>query len=231
MIRLLTLPAIVLALASCASPTALPATALPATALPAPTVAPTALPAPTVTPTALPATALPATALPAPTAMPAATSVPASIALTSSAFAEGGAIPVEFSCDGANTSPPLAWGDVPTGTKSLALIVEDPDADNYTHWVLFNIAPDVRQIAAGVPDGEEVTGIGLQAQNGFAKPGYGGPCPPSGTHQYTFTLYALNIELPLRPDPLSPVSKGMVRDALKGHVLGSGQLTGVYTRQ
>jgi Raf kinase inhibitor-like YbhB/YbcL family protein len=114
---------------------------------------------------------------------------------------------------------------------SPAASMEDRDFDNYTHWVLFNIPPETRELAAAIADGESVAGIGLHAQSSFAQPGYRGPCPdPGDTHSYTFTLYALDQMLPLEPGPTSPVSKGMVRDAMRGHILGEGMLGGMYTR-
>jgi Raf kinase inhibitor-like YbhB/YbcL family protein len=200
-----------------------------------PAPAPTPIPQPTALPTVLPTATPQPTAIPQPTATPAPTLAPnvvlATLNVTSSTFEAGGSIPTEYSCDGTNISPAIRWGAVPTGTVSFALIMEDADYDNYTHWVLFNIPANRTEIAADVPDGEQLDGIGFHAQNAFSSPGYNGPCPdPKDTHTYTFTLYALNTMLPLTPDPFSPVSKGMVRDAMKGHILGEGILSGTYTR-
>jgi Raf kinase inhibitor-like YbhB/YbcL family protein len=192
-----------LALAACAGPQATPPTVAPPTAPPQPTAAPP----PTLAP-------------------------PGPFTLSSAAFTDGGAIAVEYSCDGENRSPALSWSAPPPGTQSLALIMEDPDASNYTHWVLFNIPPESRALAPSIPDGEVLSGIGMHAQNGFATPGYGGPCPdPGDTHEYLFTLYALDRVIPLDPAPTSPVSKGMLRDEMEGHILAEARLTGSYTRK
>lgn len=151
--------------------------------------------------------------------------------LASPAFADGASIAVEYACDGVNQSPALEWSAPPAGTQSLALIMEDPDANNYTHWVLFNMPPETRMLAPAIAKGEKLDGIGMHGQNGFAQPGYNGPCPdPGDTHTYIFTLYALNSPLPLDPSPLKPVSKGMVREAMQGRILGEGRLIGLYTR-
>jgi Raf kinase inhibitor-like YbhB/YbcL family protein len=110
------------------------------------------------------------------------------IALTSTEFEPGGSIPLEYTCDGAGTSPPLAWGAVPEGTKELAVTVTDTDADGFIHWVLAGLDPSVQALATGVvPDGA------IQAKNGTGKVGWTGPCPPkqSAPHHYVFTLYAL----------------------------------------
>lgn len=131
------------------------------------------------------------------------------LTLTSSAFANNGAIPSKYTCDGANVSPPLAISGVPTGTKSLALTVEDPDAPGgtFTHWVAWKIPPSTTSIA-------EAAHLGTEEPNGFGKPGYGGPCPPNGLHHYVFTLYAMGDEAP-------PSS---------GHVLAQTQLIGTYQK-
>jgi Raf kinase inhibitor-like YbhB/YbcL family protein len=210
-----------LLLAACSSQPATP------TVIPQPTTLPTAVPTATITPTATSIAA--PTSKPAPTLDPNAT--PATINISSNIFESGGSIPTEHSCDGTNISPAIRWENIPAGTVSFALIMEDADYDNYTHWVLFNIPADRTELPTDVPDGEQLDGIGFHAQNAFSSPGYNGPCPdPKDTHTYTFTLYALNTMLPLTPDPFSPVSKGMVRDAMKGHILGEGVLSGIYTR-
>jgi Raf kinase inhibitor-like YbhB/YbcL family protein len=117
------------------------------------------------------------------------TSATASIAVTSPAFADGAAIPEEFTCRGAGTSPPLTWTGLPAGTASVALVVEDPDAPSgtFVHWVLTGLSPEQRELAAGtVPDGA------VEARNGRGAVGWTPPCPPSGTHHYRFTVYALD---------------------------------------
>jgi Raf kinase inhibitor-like YbhB/YbcL family protein len=140
--------------------------------------------------------------------------------LTSEAFAEAGSIPAEHTCDGADTSPPLAWNDAPEDTDSFALIVDDPDAGGFVHWVLTGIPGDVRELPAGVGDT-----IGTPGPNDFGRTGWGGPCPPSGEHRYAFTLYAL-------PGPIPDASSAdAVRDHAEGAALGRAKLTGVYSRR
>lgn len=141
--------------------------------------------------------------------------------LTSPAFDEGGAIPREHTCDGDDRSPPLTWDGAPEGTAAFALIVEDPDAGGFIHWVLIDIPGDT----ADLPDGE-ADSIGTPGRNDFGRAGWGGPCPPSGEHRYRFTLYALSEELSL-PGTTDAAS---VRAALEGRVLAEAQLTGVYER-
>jgi Raf kinase inhibitor-like YbhB/YbcL family protein len=141
--------------------------------------------------------------------------------ITSDAFDEGGIIPAQYTCDGADTSPQLAWTDVPDGADSLALIVDDPDAGGFVHWVLTDVGSDVRELPSG--DGDS---IGTPGRNGFGRIGWGGPCPPSGQHRYRFTLYALAspIEIAGEADATA------VRDAIRDVVLAEATLTGVYTR-
>jgi len=147
---------------------------------------------------------------------------PMSIKIESTAFSEGGSIPRPHTCDGKDVSPPLAWSGVPESAKSLVLICDDPDAPSKTwvHWVLFNIPPRIRELP------EAVSGVGTQGRNDFQKPGYGGPCPPSGTHRYLFKLYALDTELKLA----AGATKAEVEAAMKGHALAEGKLTGKYAR-
>src|SRR5690349_17188989 len=120
--------------------------------------------------------------------------------LTSSAFQLGGNIPKQFTCEGNDTSPQLAWSGVPSGTKTLALIVHDPDAPRaggFYHWVAYNIPVSAGGIPENAPKQAEFPGGGTQGRNDFGNVGYGGPCPPSGTHRYFFRLYALDTELKL----------------------------------
>src|SRR5260370_13904728 len=114
--------------------------------------------------------------------------------LTSTAFPERQAIPRQYTCDGFNVSPPLEWSGAPQGIKSFALICDDPDAPagTWVHWVLYNLPGDRIGLVENVPTTESVPGGGLQGTNDFNKIGYGGPCPPSGTHRYFFKLYALD---------------------------------------
>jgi Raf kinase inhibitor-like YbhB/YbcL family protein len=157
----------------------------------------------------------------------------ATIRLESAAFKDGGTIPKAHTCDGRGTSPPLAWSGVPEAARSLALIVEDPDAPGgtFTHWVLFDVPPGTKGLGEGIPPEGEVrlTPAGAaarQGRNDFGKLGYGGPCPPRGTHRYVFLLYALDAPLNLKP--------GATRDdllrAMKGHILAEGRLMGRYSR-
>ena len=142
--------------------------------------------------------------------------------LTSSAFHEGSLIPRRYTCDGHDSSPPLSWSGAPDGTKSLALIVEDPDAHGFVHWVAYDLS--------GAANGSLPEGISSspnappQGRNTFGKVGYGGPCPPSGTHHYVFRLLALDEELTLHGTP----DAREVEAAARGHVLGQARLTGTY---
>ena len=147
----------------------------------------------------------------------------AKMKITSSAFQEGGNIPSKFSCDGADTSPPLQIADVPSRAKSLVLIVDDPDAPSglFTHWTAWNISPQTSTIAEGSPS------KGVQGTNDFGKSGYGGPCPPSGTHRYYFKIFALDRELDLP----SGAKRGQLDAAMKGHVIAQGELMGRYSRK
>jgi Raf kinase inhibitor-like YbhB/YbcL family protein len=143
--------------------------------------------------------------------------------ITSSAFQEGANVPSKFSCDGANTSPPLQIADVPPEAKSLVLIAEDPDAPSgpFTHWIVWNISPQTTSIAEGT------TPKGGQGANDFGKSGYGGPCPPSGTHRYYFKIFALDRELDLP----SGAKRGQLDAAMKSHVIAQGELMGRYSRK
>jgi len=151
------------------------------------------------------------------------------LTVLSSAFQEGDRIPTKYTCQGQDISPPLAWSQPPVGTQSLALIVDDPDAPGgvFTHWVLFNIPSESRELAEAVPTQAKVTGGALQGKNDFGRIGYGGPCPPPGSpHRYQFTLYALDQPLDLK----AGVSKKQLLGAMEGHILAQGRLTGIYQR-
>jgi len=142
---------------------------------------------------------------------------PPSIEVTSQAFEAGAAIPAKYTCSGDDVAPPLAWQDVPGEAKALALLMDDPDAGGYTHWVVFNLPPT----ATGV-DG------GVEGENSFGDVGYGGPCPPEGdkAHRYVFAVYALREELDLekgaKPDA--------VRDAIADQAIARGRLIGTFKR-
>jgi Raf kinase inhibitor-like YbhB/YbcL family protein len=140
--------------------------------------------------------------------------------LTSSSFGEGQPIPSEHTCDGADTSPPLAWTDVPDGAQSLALVVVDPDAGDFVHWALANIPVGTLELPAGEGDA-----IGTPAPNDFGRDGWGGPCPPSGEHRYVFSLYAL-------PGTMSDVTDAdTIRGQAESSALVRATLTGVYARR
>ena len=154
------------------------------------------------------------------------------LALTSTAFQPDGAIPAVYTCQGKDISVPLAWGGLPAGTRSLALIVDDPDAPDpaapkmtWVHWVLYNIPP----AATGLPEGVKARALPagtLEGSNDWGRTGYGGPCPPVGRHRYFFKLYALDVVL---PDLGTPDKKRLER-AMKGHVLAQQELVGTYAK-
>jgi Raf kinase inhibitor-like YbhB/YbcL family protein len=151
------------------------------------------------------------------------------ISLSSTAFREGEGIPAKYTCEGQDISPPLGWGEPPPGTRAFALIMDDPDAPGgvFTHWVIFNIASDSRQLVEAIPIQGQLPGGALQGKNDFGRTGYGGPCPPPGRpHRYQFTLYAMDHPLDLK----AGVSKGRLLSATQGHVLAQGQLIGTYQR-
>jgi Raf kinase inhibitor-like YbhB/YbcL family protein len=140
-----------------------------------------------------------------------------------SAFQQGANIPSKFSCDGPNTNPPLQISDVPPEAKSLVLIVDDPDAPSglFTHWAVWNISPQTSAIAEGS------TPKGVQGTNDFGRSGYGGPCPPSGTHRYYFKIFALDREL----DLAFGAKRSQLDAAMKDHVIAQGELMGRYSRK
>ena len=143
--------------------------------------------------------------------------------ITSSAFQEGGNIPSKFTCDGSDTSPPLQITGVPSEAKSLVLIADDPDAPSglFTHWLVWNIPPQTNS----TPEGSAPKGV--QGANDFGKSGYKGPCPPPGTHRYSFKIFALDRELDLR----AGAKRSQLDAAMKGHVIAQGELVGRYARR
>lgn len=149
--------------------------------------------------------------------------------IVSSAFPEGGSISSLYTCDGRDVSPPLSWTGIPAGVKSLALVCDDPDAPAgvWVHWVVFNLPPSATGLPEAVPPRNVVEGGGLQGTNDFHKIGYGGPCPPSGTHRYVFKLYALDAEVPLA----AGATKAELVAAMKGLVRAEAALTGRYSRR
>lgn len=149
--------------------------------------------------------------------------------LKSPAYRAAGPIPVRYTCDGRSISPPLAWSGVPARTRSLALILHDPDAlhrGGFTHWVIYNIPPRVRSLPEGVPPRARVGTSAVQGVNDAGRIGYTGPCPPFGTHRYVLTLYALNAMLDLGPG----ASEQQLKAAMQGHVLETAVLMATYRR-
>ncbi len=152
------------------------------------------------------------------------------LTLTSTAFAHGAAIPRTYTCDADDLSPPLAWAGIPEGTRSLALIVDDPDAPDprapkmtWVHWVLYNLPAAPGGLAEGV---RSLPAGSLEGRNDWKRTGYGGPCPPIGRHRYFFKLYALDRVL---PDLGSPTKQGLL-DAMGGAILAQAELMGTYAR-
>lgn len=148
--------------------------------------------------------------------------------LRSPIIGEGGRIPSRYTCDGENVSPPLQWGAVPPEAASLALIVDDPDAPAkvWVHWVLYDVPPDAAGLDEGVPGQDTLANGAVHGRNDFDALGYGGPCPPRGTHRYRFTLYALDTKLNLPPG----ASKAEVLAAMDTHILAEERLTALYER-
>jgi hypothetical protein len=148
--------------------------------------------------------------------------------LTSTAFKEGESIPRQYTCDGVNISPPLEWNGGPKTAKTIAIIADDPDAPagTWVHWVLYNLPADNIGVVENVPATENLKAGGFQGTNDFGKIGYGGPCPPSGTHRYFFKIYVLDSELALK----AGATKDELLKAMEGHVLAQSQLMGTYKR-
>jgi len=152
------------------------------------------------------------------------------LTLTSTAFEGGGNIPTIHTCDGKDVSPPLAWSGVPPGAKSLVLVVDDPDAPDpaapqrtWVHWVLYNIPPSASQLAQGVTAHDLPAGT-REGSNDWQRTGYGGPCPPIGTHRYFHKLFALDTVL----SDLHKPTKAAVEKAMQGHILDKTELIGLY---
>jgi Raf kinase inhibitor-like YbhB/YbcL family protein len=153
-----------------------------------------------------------------------------SLTLTSSSFSPQGEIPTRYTCEGQDVSPALSWSGVPAGTKSLVLIVDDPDAPDpkapkmtWVHWILYDLPPDSTGLAEGassLPPGTR------EGQNDWKRTGYGGPCPPIGRHRYFHKLYALDVVLP----DLGTPTKARLEEAMKGHVLAQAEIVGTYQK-
>jgi Raf kinase inhibitor-like YbhB/YbcL family protein len=155
------------------------------------------------------------------------------LTLTSTAFAAGGEMPERLTCEGTDTSPSLEWTSVPPGTRSLALIVDDPDAPDpaapsmtWVHWVLYNMPPGTQSLAEGAARGHLPPGT-REGRNDWQRTGYGGPCPPIGRHRYFHKLYALDVELPELHEP----DKAALERAMRGHVLAQAELIGTYQKR
>jgi len=147
--------------------------------------------------------------------------------ITTTAFRDGGSIPKKFACDGPDVSPALSWSDPPAGTKSLAIIADDPDAPGgmWVHWVLYDLPPDTRKLPEGLAKGRELPNGALQGRNDFGKIGYNGPCPPRASeHRYFFKLYALDSKTGLK----AGATKSDLERAMKGHILAQTQVIGKY---
>lgn len=157
----------------------------------------------------------------------------AALTLTSESFSHNQSIPAKHTCDDQDISPSLAWRGVPADTKSLVLIVDDPDAPDpaapkmtWVHWVLYNIPPDTVGLAEGTSGANLPPGT-LQGMNDWQRTGYGGPCPPVGTHRYFHKLYALDTILP----DLQIPTKAVLEKAMQGHIIANSELIGLYQRQ
>ena len=149
--------------------------------------------------------------------------------IRSTAFKAGESIPSKFTCDNIDISPPLEWSKVPSGVKTFAMIADDPDAPSgtYVHWVMFNIPGTRRDLQENVDKSEKLQDGTIQGKNDFGKIGYGGPCPPGGTHRYYFKLYALDAELDQKPG----ITKKDLLKAMGDHILEEAQVMGRYKRK
>ncbi len=208
------LASLTLVLAGCATSTTTPATTTgAATGQPTPTTTATAIAAATAATATTPASASPSGAPPL-----------APFRITSPAFLDGGAIPSRFTCDGAGVSPEIGWSGAPDGTQDMALTVIDPDANGFVHWLAWwSPAASAGSLPEDVGTGP---GAPHEGKNGHGLRGYTGPCPPSGTHHYVFTLSAVDRSLALTGTP----TRSELEAAIKGHVLGTATLTGTYKR-
>jgi hypothetical protein len=151
-----------------------------------------------------------------------------SITVSSAAFEPRQSIPSQYTCDGRDISPPLAWKGSPANTRSVILICDDPDAPagDWVHWVCYDIPPSVDTLAEAMPKTDTLPCGGIQGKNDFGRIGWGGPCPPGGTHRYFFKIYCCDITLNLPPGK----TKKEIEKAMKGHVIDKGELFGVYSR-
>jgi Raf kinase inhibitor-like YbhB/YbcL family protein len=151
------------------------------------------------------------------------------LSVTSPAFKDGQRIPVKYTADGDDMSPPLTWTDIPEGVTEYALIADDPDAPGgtFTHWVIYGIPGDYGHLADGITQISELDNGAMQGKNSFGRIGYGGPSPPKGKpHRYVFTLYAIDAKLDLP----AGITKEELKKAMQGHIMSEGKLTGLYGR-
>jgi Raf kinase inhibitor-like YbhB/YbcL family protein len=155
-----------------------------------------------------------------------------SLSITSTAFRSGGSIPAKYTCEGPDFSPPLEWTGVPSGAKSLVLIVDDPDAPDpaapkmtWVHWILYNLPPATSGLPEGVPSDALPAGT-LEGLTDYRRTGWGGPCPPIGRHRYFFKLYALDQTLPAK----GRQTKAQLERAMAGHIVGQAELMGTYEK-
>lgn len=147
--------------------------------------------------------------------------------VSSGAFANGTAIPAQYTCKGEDISPPLSWGGYPPSARSIAIIMEDPDAPSgtFAHWILYNVRPGLGSVGSDQPDGGSIQGVGMQGTDDFGKVGYRGPCPPPGSvHHYRITVFALNKVLNMSPGS----TRAELLRELMGHVVASGTLVGTF---
>ena len=151
------------------------------------------------------------------------------IKIKSAAFKHMQPIPPQYTCDGADISPPLSWSNVPPAAKSIALVADDPDAPagTWVHWVAYGLPPAVDSLPENIPKIDTLSGGGIQGRNDFHRMGWNGPCPPGGTHRYFFKVYALDTMLNLPAGK----TKQEIEKAMKGHILAKGELAGTYTRK
>jgi Raf kinase inhibitor-like YbhB/YbcL family protein len=150
------------------------------------------------------------------------------LTISSGAFANGSMIPSQYTCDGVNISPPLQWSGLPAAAKTFALIVDDPDAPakTWVHWVVYDLPANATQLTENIGQAKTLGSGGKQGTNDFKRIGYGGPCPPSGTHRYFFKLYAVDIETSLPPG----ATNDELLKTIEGHVVAQGEIIGKYKR-